>query len=75
MRNIAWSKASTALEEGQVDDREFLNRLDGLTQVPQSHYSLTLNGSVNKLSRISCKVSVKASDSRVLASKDVLVKP
>ena len=62
-------------KQGQVDDREFLNRLDGLTQVPQSYYSLTLNGSVNKLSRISCKVSVKASDSRVLASKDVLVKP
>jgi VWFA-related protein len=60
---------------GQVDDREFLNRLDDLTQVPQSYYALTLNGSVNKLSRISCKVSVKVSDSRVLASKDVLVKP
>lgn len=60
---------------GQVDDREFLNRLDDLTQVPQSYYSLTLNGSVDKLSRISCTVSVKVSDSRVLASKDVLVKP
>jgi VWFA-related protein len=60
---------------GQVDDREFPNRLDDLTRTPQSYYSLTLNGSVKSLSWVGCKVSVKRPDSRVFASKGVLAKP
>jgi VWFA-related protein len=60
---------------GQVDDRDFANRLDDLTRTPQSYYSLTLNGSVKDLSWIGCRVRVKVPDARVFASRGVLVKP
>jgi VWFA-related protein len=70
-----FAQATGGRSLGELDPPEFSTALADLTREPQSYYSLTLNGSLQKSSWVGCKVNTNVPDTRVSAPKGFFVNP